>query len=91
MNLVEVDEIFTFEQENKLIDDVPSLCECGNRFKLKTRNDSGDKYTWRCSVCMKTKSIRHGSFLDGFKYPIKKVLKLIYAWCMEHKIVANQQ
>jgi hypothetical protein len=37
------------------------------------------------------KSVRSKSFLEKFKFPLVKVLKLIYSWCLEHKIVDIQE
>ena len=47
----DIDEIFNFLCDNKLINDEPPVCDCGSRFKIKIRTDSSDKYTWRCTKC----------------------------------------
>ena len=58
----DIDEIFNFLFENKLIIDEPPVCDCGSRFKIKKTTDSGDKYTCRSTKCLKTKSERTKTF-----------------------------
>jgi transposase-like protein len=87
IHLEDIDEIFHFLFDIKLINDVPPVSVCGQRFRIKKRTDSGDKFTWRCTSCLKTQSIKSKSFLEKFKFPLVKVLKLIYSWCLERKIV----
>jgi hypothetical protein len=44
MENYDVDEIFNFLLDHKLIIDIPPICKCGHRCQLKTRNDSADKF-----------------------------------------------
>ena len=43
-------------------------------------------YAWKCSSCDSSISMRRNSFLEEFKIPIKKTVKLIHAFAFEHKI-----
>lgn len=84
----DIDVIFDYLIEKNIISNIPSICEnCNCNFKIRKRNDTADKYTWRCTKCLHFKSIRCNSILEGYRFPLTKVLKLIYAWSMEHKII----
>ena len=54
--------------------------------RLKFNSGSGDIYTWRCSKCDATVSMRRNSFLEEFKIPVKIVVKLIHAFAFEENI-----
>ncbi len=53
---------------------------------MKKRSESGDVFTWRCSTCDSTVSMRRKSLLEEFKIPIVKIIKIIHAFAYEESI-----
>jgi hypothetical protein len=85
----DVEKIIKFLRDRKiLISENPNCSKCGGICKLVIRTDTVEKQSWRCtkSKCQTYLSIRHNSFLDTYKIPLSKCVKLMYAWAMEHKV-----
>ena len=83
----DLDEIIKFLKEKNIISIEPPFClKCEKPLKWKKRGGTGDLYTWKCSSCDSSISMRRNSFLEEFKIPIKKTVKLIHAFAFEHKI-----
>ena len=46
-----------------------------------------EKFAWRCWKCKSANSVKNGSFFEGFKIPIVKILEVIEYWSKERKQV----
>lgn len=55
-------------------------CECGNPMELHLKESNIDGAIWQCSICRRTRSIRHGTIFSYFKIPMKKCLLIYAAW-----------
>ncbi|KAF7684896.1 hypothetical protein CDIK_4355 [Cucumispora dikerogammari] len=61
---------------------------CGKRMVL-AKHQREDGFIWACwsFKCKKFKrSIRHCSFLEGIKLPLKDIIMILYEWCQETTI-----
>ena len=82
-----IDEIIAFLKDKNIINrEAPFCMNCNEMFKWRKRNNTKDVFTWLCTKCDSTCSIRRNSFLEEFKVPLLKIVKLIYAFAFEHKI-----
>ena len=56
--------------------------DCGAQCRQQMRDRATDKVTWRCSDrdCLKVVSIRKGSFFEGSRLELWKILGLSYVW-----------
>ena len=82
-----LEEIIEFLKNEKIISkEAPFCIKCKINLQWRKRCGSSDIYTWKCTKCDTTCSIRRNSFLQEFKIPLMKVVKLIHAFAFEHKI-----
>ena len=82
------EEIINYLKEKNIIKNVGPVCSYCNKVKeWRKKADAGDKYGWRCTKCSTFSSIKYNSFLESYKFPIIKTVKLIEAWAFEYKIV----
>lgn len=84
-------EILDFFKSNDVILESKLCTKCsqtGRHFQMKfaTRPINGTP-AWRCTKCNSFASIREGSFLSNFRFPLEKVLKLIHSWSLELPVV----
>jgi transposase-like protein len=86
----DLNEILDFLKKEKLINSEMkcSKCKCAMDWKKRL---GGDKYSWRCPQCKTFKSIRTGSFFELNRLPFDKVLKAMFHFTSEIKIVQTAQ
>ena len=58
----------------------------GNDCKKVDSKKSKDFYIFRCSKCSTSLTIRTGSILHKFKFPLPKFVKLLHYWAMRTTI-----
>ena len=82
-----LDEIISYLKEKGILrSEAPYCLKCDKKFEWRKRGGSNDVYNWKCTKCDATSSIRKDSFLEEFKIPILKIVKLIHAYAFEYKI-----
>ena len=59
--------------------------KCKIKMSLSKKASVPENYAWRCWKCKSSYSVKHGSFFEGFKIPIIKILEVIDYWSKERK------
>ena len=93
MNMLDIKdeaELIKFFQKLKIIREEPPLCKnCNVPMSMRPKNDSIDKFTWKCtksSKCGTTQAIRNDSFLKKCDKHLHIFLKLVYHWSVRTPI-----
>ena len=82
-----LENIIEYLKEKSIINkEAPYCIKCEKKYQWRKRNSTADVNTWKCTTCDSTISLRRGSFLEEFKIPLIKIIKLIHAFAFEHKI-----
>lgn len=80
-------EIIDFLKEKNVLRKTPPFSlDCKKDMIWYDRADSKDLYTWRCSTCGNTNSMRKYGFLCEFKFPMNKTIKMIHAFAFKYNI-----
>ena len=88
LHLNDLETIIEYLKNKNIINkEAPFCLKCEKPLKWKKRSGSGDVFTWRCSTCDSTVSMRRKSLLEEFKIPIVKIIKIIHAFAYEESIV----
>ena len=82
------EDAISFLQEKGLVHN-PRQCEQGHDTELAL----GQQQRWCCSktTCREYKVIRKGTFLQGSKLLLGKIIKFIYFWCEGRSSVKNSK
>jgi transposase-like protein len=86
-----MNEIMSFLKSNGALMELKECTKCSlsgriEQMKFCTRPPHRTP-TWRCTKCNSFASIKEGSFLSSFRFPLTKVLRLIHSWCLELPVV----
>jgi tRNA(Ile2) C34 agmatinyltransferase TiaS len=67
LHLNDLETIIEYLKNKNIINkEAPFCLKCEKPLKWKKRSGSGDVFTWRCSTCDSTVSMRRKSLLEEF-------------------------